>query len=130
MKLRLFFFAAGLVVLFLVVRRWPDARSRGPTENLHETRLARHLLARGEWLTHSAPTGHLHYRADSYAARTAGSIRQSVDSARKVVLAFLQLRDTGPIEVFFVDSREEMQQLVGRPFGGMVQSGERTALLL
>ncbi len=130
MKLRLLFFAAGVVVLFLVVRRWPDAGARGPTENLHETRLARHLLARGEWLTHSAPTGHIHYRPDSYAAHTTESISQSVDSARTAVLAFLQLRDAEPIEVFFVDSREEMQQLVDRPIGGMVQSGERTALLV
>jgi len=117
-------------VLLLVVRRWPDAGARGPTENLHETRLARHLLARGEWLSYSGPTGHIHYRAGSYAARTTVSTSQSVDSAREAVLAFLQLRDTEPLEVFFVDSRAEMQQLVGRPIGGMVQSGERTALLV
>ena len=117
-------------MLVLVVRRWPDARSRGPTENLHETRLARHLLARGEWQTHNAPSGHLHYRAQSYTAQTLEPISQSVDSARKAVLALLQLRDAEPIELFFVGTREEMRQLVGQPLGGMVQSGERTALLL
>jgi hypothetical protein len=130
LKLRLLFFAAGVLVLFLVVQRWPDASKRGPTENLHETRLARHLLTRGEWLTHSSPTGHIHYRGDSYAARTTESISRSVDSARTAVLAFLQLRDAEPVEVFFVDSRADMQQLMGRPIGGMVQSGERTALLV
>jgi hypothetical protein len=130
LKLRLLFLAAGVLVLFLVVRRWPDARSRGPTENLHETRLARHLLTRGEWQTHQAPTGHIHYRGNSYTARTLPQITTAVDSARRQILAFLQLRDAEPIEVFFVDSRAEMQQLVGQPIGGMVQSGERTALLV
>lgn len=130
MKLRLLFFLAGLLVLFLVVRRWPDARSRGPTENLHETRLARHLLARGNWQTHAAPTGHIHYRAGTYAAGTLPQISAALDSARKAVLNFLQLRDAEPIEVFLVDSRDEMGMLVGRPLGGMVQFGERTALLL
>lgn len=130
MKLRLLFLAAGVLVLFLVVRRWPDARSRLPTENLHETRLARHLVARGEWQTHNGPTGHIHYRSQSYTSRTLPRISASVDSARKTVLSFLQLRDAAPIEVFLVDTRAEMQQLVGRPLGGMVQSGERTALLV
>ncbi|HEY0305512.1 MAG TPA: hypothetical protein VGC44_11070, partial [Longimicrobiales bacterium] len=130
MKLRLLFLAAGVLVLFLVVRRWPDARSRGPTENLHETRLARHLLARGEWQTYNGPTGHIHYRSNSYTTRTLPQISITVDSARKAVLGFLQLRDAEPIEVFFVDSRAEMQQLIGRPLGGIVQSGERTALLV
>jgi hypothetical protein len=130
LKLRLLFLAAGVLVLFLVVRRWPAPRTPSATQNLHETSLSRHLLARGAWQTYGAPTGHLHYRANSYAAATSTQLALSVDSARRAVLDFLQLRDAEPIEVFFVDSRADMQQLIGQPIGGMVQSGERTALLV
>ena len=121
---------AGVLVLFLVVRRWPAPRSPSETANLHETSLARHLLGRGEWQVFDGHTGHIHFRSNSYAARTLPQISEAADSARTRVLAFLQLRDPAPIEVFFVDSREEMQTLVGRPIGGMVQSGERTAILV
>ncbi len=117
-------------MLFLVIRRWPEPRTASETANLHETRLARHLLGRGEWQTQDAPTGHIHYRSNSYAARTTMQIAQSLDSARRAVLGFLELRDAEPIEVFFVNSREAMRELVGRPIGGMVQSGERTAILV
>jgi hypothetical protein len=130
MKLRMLFLAAGLLVFYLVIRRWPDPQTRAAPSPLHQTGFARHLLARGAWPSYEAPTGHIHFRSGSHTARTTNSISHAVDSARSVVLGFLQLRDTQPIEVFFVDSREQMQQLVGRPLGGMVQSGERTALLV
>ena len=130
MKLRLLFLAAGIFVLFLVVRRWPEPRSATETANLHETRLARHLLSQGEWQVHEASTGHIHFRAGTYAAPAIAQVGRAVDSARTAVLAFLQIRDPEPIEVFLADSRAEMQRLVGQPIGGMVQSGERTALLL
>ncbi len=130
LKLRLLFFLAGLLVLFLVVRRWPEPRAQTATIDQHEVGLARHLLARDRWQTTEFAAGHIHYLAGSHTARTSVTISAAVDSARKAALAFLELRDTQPIDVFFVDTREDMQRLIGRPIGGMVQSGERTALLV
>jgi hypothetical protein len=60
----------------------------------------------------------------------ASQLSDSIGHARQKVLAFLEIADTLPIEVFLVSSRQEMEQVVGSPIGGMVRPGERTAVLL
>ena len=91
-----------------------------------------HLLTRdSSWQTHSFAHGHLHFLPNSHAARTKSELEKKVNSARDSVLRFFAIRDTAlPIELFFVDSRDQMRELVGRPIGGMVQSGARTAIFV
>ena len=129
---RVLFIIAGAIALYLVITRWPKPKTDAYDTGLHSERFAQDLLSQPgpPWKTHSITYGHLHFREHSHAARTRGAIAQSVDSARSAALRFLEIQDTFPIEVFLVDSRQEMKQLVGRPIGGMVQSGERSAILV
>ena len=126
--IRLIFFVAGLLVLVLVIRKWPEPPAA--QTDLHREGFTRYLLSRGEWQTRVFDYGHIHYRTDSHVTRTAELAEHAVDSARAEALTFLELRDTQRIEVFLVDSREEMAELVRQPYGGMVNSGERTAILV
>ena len=106
---------------------------RDSSAELHGTGLARQLLTRSEyqWQTHQTAAAHLHFQPNSYAAKSTAHLTSAVDSARAEVLAFLNEKDVGPAsELFFVDSREQMQQLIGRPIAGMVQSGEKTAIFV
>jgi hypothetical protein len=129
---RVLFVIAGIIALYLVVTKWPKPKPDAYDTGLHTEGLAQRLLSqRGPpWKTHTITYGHVHFREHSHAARTRAAMARSVDSARTTALSFLELQDTFPIEVFLVDSRQEMQQLVGRPIGGMVQSGERSAILV
>lgn len=128
---RLLFIVAGAFVLYLVYSKWPDP-TRAPEPTLHNESLAHQLFTRSNsaWRTRDIAYGHLHFYESSWAARTQREIALATDSARIGSLAFLEVQDTLPIEVFFVDSRQEMQRLVGQPIGGMVQSGERSAILV
>jgi hypothetical protein len=123
------FIIAGAIALYLVVPNWPTPQ---PASALHDDGLARRLLAQRQfrWSTYDIANGHLHFRENSWAARTQRALAQATDSARTTSLQLLEMQDTMPIEVFFVDTRREMQQLVGSPIGGMVQPGERTAILV
>jgi len=121
---------AGVVALLLVVLKWPEPQARSQPESLHDTGLARDLLARGSWQSHEMLPGHLHYRALSDAAGVLPQLSDSIVHARQKALVFLETVDTLPIEIFLVSSRQEMEEAVGRPIGGMVRPGERTAVLL
>jgi hypothetical protein len=129
---RLLFVAAGLVALFLIVTKWPRPKPAAEVTTLHAESFAASLFSQPgvQWKTDDIGYGHIHFQQHSYAARTRSAIALATDSARIKALTFLEMQDTFPIEVFFVDTREEMQRLVGRPIGGMVQSGERGALLV
>jgi hypothetical protein len=129
---RVLFIIAGAIALYLVITRWPQPKTDAYDTGLHTERFAQGLLSQPgpPWKTRLITYGHLHFREHSHAARTQAALAESVDSARGAALAFLEMQDTFAIEVFLVDSRQEMAQLVGRPIGGMVQSGERSAILV
>lgn len=104
-----------------------------PPSTPHGEGLARQLLSREEydWQTRTEPFGHIHYLKDSHAEKTADSLAEQITEARATVLKFIGESETGPpSELFFVDSRGEMQRLIGRPLGGMVKSGEKVALFV
>jgi hypothetical protein len=122
---------AGIIVLVLVVKKWPQANAAPPHEH---TGLARNLLSREgyRWQTHEFEHGHVHFLPNSHAEKTKEQISEAIDSVRTAVLAAVELPERADerIDVFFLDSRAQMQTLFGRPMGGMVQSGEPTAVLV
>jgi len=100
---------------------------------VHASGLAKRLLEHQDlhWQTYPTPHGHLHFRPGSYASRTTAQLSVDVEQARAQVLKFLQERDRGGgFELFFVDTRAQMQHLIGRPMAGMVEAGEKTALFV
>jgi hypothetical protein len=130
--IRAILLVAGTIVLVLVVQKWPQADAS--TSRHQHTGLARNLLSREgyHWQTHEFEHGHVHFLPNSHAEKTKEQISQAIDSVRTAVLTIVGLpeREDERIDVFFVDSREQMQTLIGRPMGGMVQSGEPTAVLV
>lgn len=99
---------------------------------IEHTGLARTLLAREgyAWQTHDLMRGHVHYLPDSDAARDIDALATTIDSIGGRIHTQLALGNDSPIEVFIANSRAMMQELVERPVAGIVQSGERTAVLL
>lgn len=83
-----------------------------------------------KWRTQPFAHGHLHFTAGSYAEKTAMALAARIDSARAHVLKLTQIEDEKPIDLFFVDSRDEMRNVVGAPVGGFTKSGERTAVFV
>lgn len=60
-------------------------------------------------------------------------LADSVEQARSVVLALIDERDNPAeerLELFLVETRDDMQRLAGRPVGGFAQPGELTAALV
>lgn len=123
---------AGIIVLVLVIRKWPQANAS--TAQHEHIGLARNLLSRPgyQWQTYEFEHGHVHYLPESHADKTREQISNAIDSVRTAVLAAAEMPERADerIDVFFLDSREQMQTLLGRPMGGMVQSGEPTAVLV
>jgi hypothetical protein len=131
---------AVVASILVVVFAWPSlngfksrAQGRDPSGNdLHAGGLAKMLLSRRDvtWETHALASGHLHFAAASHAARNTSAAVAEVDRARARATSALGIQDDAPIEVFLVESRDIMRELVGRPIGGMVQAGERTTILV
>jgi hypothetical protein len=133
---------AALLLVLLSVVVWPyvatkrSGRSHDAARGMqgpHTFGFAKRLLDDPgfAWFTHETEYGHLHFAEGSYAASHVTQLEVLVDSGRSAALAFLELKEENPwIEVFVVDTREQTATLTGRPVGGTVQSGERTALLM
>jgi hypothetical protein len=133
---------AALLLVLLSFVAWPYVASKrsGRSDNAargmqgpHTFGFAKRLLDDPgfAWFTHETEYGHLHFPEGSYAASHVPELEVLVDSGRSAALAFLELKEENPwIEVFVVDTREQTAALTGRPVGGTVQSGERTALLM
>ena len=96
--------------------------------------LAARLLSTrsAEWRSVARPHLILHVLKGTSADMDAQAIADSVATIRRELLRRLDLSASGdsirPAHVFFVDSREAMRQLTGRPLMGFVQSGELTGV--
>jgi hypothetical protein len=94
--------------------------------------LASRLLAdrAGDWITVDVPGLRIHARRGSAAAADARVIAQSASARRREVLAMLGAPEsyglTSPANLFFVNSRDDMHTLTGRPLMGFVQPDEPT----
>ena len=93
---------------------------------------ARELLDRPgfAWQTLDGPNARIHTPRGAAVSRDAATLADSAERARQAALAILgesDRVDEPKLELFFVDSRDDMQRLVGRPLGGFAQPGELTA---
>ncbi len=96
---------------------------------------ARALLSdrRLDWRVLETNHTRIHAPARSFAFDRASSLGDSIEAARTVALAALdekEVRGEPKIEVFLVDSREEMRRIAGRPIAGFAQPGELTAVFI
>jgi len=82
------------------------------------------------WRTTEIPGVIIHLQPGSAAEHAARAIAESVTVARREVVGLLEgsgLDDDAPrARLFFLNSREEMQRMTGRPLMGFVQDGEPT----
>ena len=98
----------------------------------HATGLANELLHQSGygWQTRDFKHGHIHYLRGSHADNHQAALVALVDSARYRAAAWSVGNDDDPIELFFVDTRDQLQELVRTRDPGVFRSGERTALFL
>lgn len=83
------------------------------------------------WMRHNTPTLRFYYQADSFAAARIDSLAAAAEAARRLDLAYLGAREFGlPIDVFYLDSRAQMQALVGQPVTGFADRSARAVFLV
>lgn len=122
--------AVGLLLCACAEARVPghSAREVGP--------LAQRLLADGaaNWRTITVPGVRLHLAHGGTADREAAAIAESVAVIRRDLLALLGASPANaaapPAHLFFLNSRDAMRRLTGRPLVGFIQQGEPTGVFV
>ncbi len=114
--------------------RPPERAAPGAaTEPLIDATLRRQLPS-AQWRTTTTPHFRLHTRTGSSTERRLGTLRDTAEAARSVVLHELGISDSSQsarVDLVFADTRAEMQQLIGQPASGMVPNAPpRVAFLL
>jgi hypothetical protein len=98
--------------------------------------VARRLLAdsAAQWRTVSVPGARLHLAPGGAADRDAAAVAESVTAIRRDLLALLSMpaaqETSRRADLFFLNSRDEMRQLTGRPLAGFIQEGEPTGVFV
>lgn len=106
-------------------------------QSTHETgAVARRLLAdsAADWRTVFVPGARLHLARGGAADRDRAAVAESVTVIRRDLLALLGIsaaNDTARrANLFFLNSRDEMRRLAGRPLAGFIQQGEPTGVFV
>lgn len=128
-----------LVVLFLACSCRPSPASDGPrpiasTAIATTGPIARQLLATPDFTWHSFQTPHVRlHLAGEMASNRVGQLADSVEQARRAVLALLgerEVAEEAPLELVLVETREDMRRLVGRPVAGSGFPEELSAVMV
>ncbi|HEX9893355.1 MAG TPA: hypothetical protein VGA78_05495 [Gemmatimonadales bacterium] len=83
------------------------------------------------WLRRSVPGFRVYILADSYPARYQDSLLARLPSAARHAEAMLQIEPLAqPIDLFFIESREQMTQLIGARATGFAQPSARAVFLV
>jgi hypothetical protein len=83
------------------------------------------------WRTIRAPGARIHYSVGSYAEQNQAVLAKRVAESRAAVLKRLGLQGySRSLDVFYVDSRDEMRQLTGQPVTGMAYTGDDMVVLV
>jgi hypothetical protein len=104
-----------------------------PSVAQEPTGLAAAALAnsRFSWLPRSAPGFRVYFLEGSYAARHQDSLLARLPFALQQARALLRTSaPAGPIDLFFVETREDMAQLVGAPVTGFAHQAARAVFLV
>ena len=96
---------------------------------------ARSIIAREDfaWRVLETPHARIHAPLGSGAFDRATSLSDSVGAARTGALGVLGEMDRSgepKLEIFLVDTRDDMRRIAGRPIGGFAQPGELTAVFV
>ncbi len=86
---------------------------------------------RYEWITIETPESRIHFPVGSFAQANSGLLPAQVEKARRRVL--LRLNVTGyanAVDVFYIDSRHDMANLVGSPATGFAYYGDGAIVLV
>ena len=86
---------------------------------------------RYEWVSTESPNTRLHYPVGSFAEQQRDQLSARAEEAKNSVL--LRLNAPGyssSVDLFYVDSRADMEQLVGRPVTGFAYFDERAVVLV
>jgi hypothetical protein len=84
-----------------------------------------------EWRTYRRPGLHIHYDARSALSANVPALADSALRARDHDLRLLEVsEDTSTLEIFLVDSRDDMKRLSGQIWAGWAQTGEKTAFFV
>jgi hypothetical protein len=95
--------------------------------------LARAALGRSDltWITRTAPGLRVHFLADTYAAQHQDSLVARVAAAKAADLALLNRSSyERTLDVFFVESRAQMNTLMGAPVTGFAQMDSAAVFLV
>ena len=95
----------------------------------------RKLLAnkRFDWRVFETPHARLHTARKSRVFERAPSLADSVEQARAAALTTLEEKDLPnepKLEVFLLDTRQDMKEITGRTISGFAQPGELTAVFI
>ncbi len=84
-----------------------------------------------EWVTIETPATRIHYPAGSFAETKSALLPQQVEESRTAVLRLLNARDrSSPVDLFYVDSRHDMESLVGSPVAGFAYYDDDAVILV
>lgn len=114
----------------------PSQAKRPPSSAIEGTgQTARALISDRRFGWRVLETNHtrIHAPARSFAFDRARLLGDSIETARAAALATLgekEERGEPKIEIFLLDSREEMRRIAGRPIAGFAQPGELTAVFV
>lgn len=109
-----------------------QGKERGARETPPSAR-AREILARPdfEWRTERVPGARIHTLPGSHAASLGDALAARVQAARRRVAALLDRSDPGPtLDLFYVESREEMARITGRPVTGFAYREDAAVVLV
>lgn len=86
---------------------------------------------RFSWLTRSVPGFRVYFQAGSYGARHQDSLLARLPSSLAHARTLLDTRaPAGPIDLFFVETRDDMAALVGGPANGFAHQAARAVFLV
>jgi hypothetical protein len=87
--------------------------------------------SRYEWVSVGTPNARLHFPAGSFAETKRDLLPEQAEESRRVVLDRLNEPDyPSTIDLFYVDSRADMERLVGLPVTGFAYFDEQAVVLV
>ena len=100
---------------------------------LHGSSTVRYALRNPsfEWQTYVGDRLHLHVEKGSWSAANAPQLANDAQEARAHVLRLLETQeDSATLEIFLVDTRDDMKRVAGQSWAGWAQTGEKTAFFV
>ncbi len=83
------------------------------------------------WQTLESSSARIHYMEDTFAGRAPRTLAGRVEAAEATILRKLEIAEFRPtLDVFYVESRVDMERLTGFPVTGMSYAADRTVVVV